>query len=54
MHIGIFKNKMLFHKKYKHVKIRFLTVEIIIIMIIINRYNFSGPRLSLYIEKLKH
>ena len=39
----------------KHVNIKFLTAEIIIIMtIIINTYNFSGPRLSPYIENLKH
>lgn len=40
----------------EHVSIKFLTAEIIIIMIIIiiNRYNFSGPRLSPYIENLKH
>ena len=40
----------------KHVNIKFLTAEIIIItiIIIINRYNFSGPRLSPNIENLKH
>lgn len=38
------KIKCLSKKKInKHVNIKFLTAEIMIIIIIINRYNFSGP-----------